>query len=912
MSETISSNNKKRIVIIGNSPLPFENAIKNYAHGARTWHFAKSAKDANCDVMIIGYQIPNSYKENPPEIKFDQVNGIDYYSVAGQIFENKDWMKEKISQFNPDCIIGVNTFPTSIAAQLKLEIPFWGDLNGSVMAEAQIKAYVHDDDLFLYHYFDMESKALSRADIFSVVSEAQGFSLIGELAIWGRLNKNTMGYRFVRVIPNAGENTEFKHTKNVIRGNLANESDFVVLSSGGYNTWADVDTLFQGLEKAMALNPKIVFVSTGGQIDGHDEVTYPHFEDLIRSSRFKDRFHLCGWVPNEDLPNYYLEADLAINSDKFCYEAILGARTRILDWLRVPLTFVSTPLSEVTNYLIQNKLAFGFKQGDSDDLAEKLVSISSNNKELQNIKDRLRKIFDEEFTSQHIFREFVDWIKNPQFAPDYGKVVNLISKGKNNFHEGNTESVSRISRFAISKWPVVYSFLKFLHLGKYDENVKRFGINLFVRKKPLIYRADFLQVDIPEIIQGNKYLIPVVVKNIGKVTWKNHKETVNAVNISYVWKDKDGDTIIKTEERTPLPESVKPGKKIKLDVLVTSPPNTGEYILQVDLVKEREFWFSDVNSKPFTSLVNVKKKIKANDLVFPKASVIVVSYNSEKYISKCIESLLDTNYPNFEIIVVDNGSSDKSLEVLKKYQDKIKLIESKKNLGFAGGNNLGIKNSDGKIIVLINPDAYVTPNSIQEMVIPFLTDDKIMITGPKILYPGTTKIQSAGGILYKNGLSRHIGYGEQDNHQYDLPRTVDYVTGAAMAIKKELFKMTGLFDTIYNPAYYEETEKCFLARKLGYKVVYSPKSTVYHYESTTHAVGSKPYLRLFHTNRYKFIYKNFGIRSILFEFIPFELGWFFVYCPPSAKGLVIKSHLKAVFSPGVVFKKNFLENKSTV
>jgi len=282
------------------------------------------------------------------------------------------------------------------------------------MAEAQTKAYVYDDDKYLDHFFKMESKVLTRADIFSTVSESQGFSLIGELGIWGRLNKNTMGYRFVKVIPNTVETKQFKHTKKVIRGKLAKENDFVVLNTGGYNTWTDVDTLFHGLEKAMGKIPNLVFVSTGGEIFGHDELTYEHFKELISSSKFKERFHLCGWVPNSDLPSFYFEADLGINSDKFSYEALLGSRTRILDWMRVPLTFISTPLSEITKYLIQNNLAFGFKQGDSDDLAEKLVWISSNKEKLEETKANLKKIVSEEFTSQSIFLEFKEWIKNPQ------------------------------------------------------------------------------------------------------------------------------------------------------------------------------------------------------------------------------------------------------------------------------------------------------------------------------------------------------------------------------------------------------------------------------------------------------------------------------------------------------------------
>ena len=193
---------RKKVVILGHSPLPTENTKKNFAPGTRTWHFAYSAKDASCDVLVIGSRIPHSYESDISEIKFEKIQDIQYYSVTEKIFSDLEWMKNIITKFQPDCIVGVNTFPASVISDLNLEIPFWADLNGSVMVEAQAKAHLYNDDSYLSHFLKMESKILKRADVFSVVSEAQGFSVIGELGIWGRLNKNTMGYRFIRVIFN--------------------------------------------------------------------------------------------------------------------------------------------------------------------------------------------------------------------------------------------------------------------------------------------------------------------------------------------------------------------------------------------------------------------------------------------------------------------------------------------------------------------------------------------------------------------------------------------------------------------------------------------------------------------------------------------------------------------------------------
>jgi len=294
---------------------------------------------------------------------------------------------------------------------------------------------------------------------------------------------------------------------------------------------------------------------------------------------------------------------------------------------------------------------------------------------------------------------------------------------------------------------------------------------------------------------------------------------------------------------------------------------------------------------------NDKKK------TLPFISVIVVSFNSEKYISHCIESILQSDYPNFEIIVVDNNSTDNSVFEIKKYQNKIKLILNKSNVGFAVGNNIGIKKSKGEILVLINPDAYVKKDSISKLVEPILDDEKVIISGSKILYPESNIIQSAGGIIQKNGLTNHFGYKEVDNAQQDFQKEVDYVTGAAMAIKRKLFELTGLFDPCYYPAYYEEAEKCTQARKLNFKVIYAPESTVYHHESTTLVALSRPFLKTFHKSRFKFIYRNFGAKDYFSKFIPSELQWFLKHCPQNEKNLVMVSHLQAIFSERVLFKK---------
>jgi len=454
---------------------------------------------------------------------------------------------------------------------------------------------------------------------------------------------------------------------------------------------------------------------------------------------------------------------------------------------------------------------------------------------------------------------------------------------------------------AIAAWPFISDVLRKIGLKKYEMSVKQFGIDRVFPETFKKFKVKFLDIKIPSMRQNEKYFVPVRLKNIGESLWQTPDQSLNSVNFSFRWKDKNGNIITQKEQRTPLSHSVKPGQEILIDAIISVPENTGELSLLIDLVKENEFWFSELNNEldPITLSVNVKKKETKQ---FPKVSVIIVTYNSEKYIKECLDSIFQTDYPSLEIIVIDNASVDNTKNIVNNYGNKIKFIESKTNLGFAGGNNLGIKNSSGNILFFINPDAYVTKSSIKELVKPFLNDDKIMITGPKIYYPNTKKIQSAGGILGKNGLPLHIGYGQEDNPQFNFPRGVDYVTGAAIAIHRKFFEISGLFNTIYHPAYYEETEKCVRARKLGYKVFYIPSSIVYHYESTTLTALSEKYLKPFHTSRFRFIYRNFGFLEYL-QFIGNELKWFFAHCGKKERSIVIKAHLKSMFNPNVRYRK---------
>ena len=391
--------------------------------------------------------------------------GFEYNVLKKDDFENVELISEIFARFKPDCIVGCTFYPSNIASRLiyylksknkdnayDMEagdperrgevnsknwnrgsgstdsvqningVPFWADLFGHVMAEAQARAYIDDDDECLFHYWNSEYNIISNADIFSCVSSRQQYALIGELGTVGRLNKYTSGYDFTNIIPCGLPLEEYKHTKKVIRGrDSIKKDDFVVLWTGGYNTWTDVDTLFKGMILAMEKNSKIKFVSTGGEIPEQDLKTYPRFLSMINSSPYKDRFVMKGWVAGEDVPNYYLEADVGINIDKDIYEVRLGSKNRILDWFRAGLCVLSSNVCELTDIIEKEKIGYTFKPYDSNDFSAKLIYLANHPDEVKKTAIAGKKYGPLNFNFNKTTEKLQKWVESPTFSPDRGK-----------------------------------------------------------------------------------------------------------------------------------------------------------------------------------------------------------------------------------------------------------------------------------------------------------------------------------------------------------------------------------------------------------------------------------------------------------------------------------------------------------
>ena len=216
----------------------------------------------------------------------------------------------------------------------------------------------------------------------------------------------------------------------------------------------------------------------------------------------------------------------------------------------------------------------------------------------------------------------------------------------------------------------------------------------------------------------------------------------------------------------------------------------------------------------------------------PLVYIILINYNGYKDTIECIKSLREIHYKNYKIIIVDNASTNNSISYLNQSLEDCIIIESKDNLGFAGGNNLGIEyalNNEADYIMLLNNDTVVEAHFLENMLNKFTEGNKVGIVGCKIMYfPKNNIIWYGGGYIdWFKFIGEHYGMREIDKGQCDEEKEIDFMTGCCMLIKKEVFQKTGFLSKDYF-MYFEDVDFCVKVRDAGYKILYNPKAIIYH------------------------------------------------------------------------------------
>jgi len=280
----------------------------------------------------------------------------------------------------------------------------------------------------------------------------------------------------------------------------------------------------------------------------------------------------------------------------------------------------------------------------------------------------------------------------------------------------------------------------------------------------------------------------------------------------------------------------------------------------------------------------------------PLVSIISVNYNQAQVTCEMIASLQKVTYPAVEIIVVDNASPTDDPSVIKQKYPYVNLIRSESNLGFAGGNNLGIKEARGKYLLFLNNDTEVEPEFIQSLVQLFEQNPQAGIASPKIIYFGTDNIiQYAGskGINNWTGRSITVGALEQDKGQHNQSFQTELADGAAMMVPRRVVEQVGLMPEIFF-LYYEELDWCEMIKRAGFTCHYVAESTIYHKESIS--VGKASVLKTYYMNRNRLLFIKRNTKGL--AFVTSSLIFLTAAVPKKALTFVLHKewkHLRALF-----------------
>lgn len=278
----------------------------------------------------------------------------------------------------------------------------------------------------------------------------------------------------------------------------------------------------------------------------------------------------------------------------------------------------------------------------------------------------------------------------------------------------------------------------------------------------------------------------------------------------------------------------------------------------------------------------------------PLVSIVSVNYDQPDITCEMLDSLRKVTYPNFETLIVDNASPSTSPFPIKEKYPEVELIISDKNLGFAGGNNIAIKQVKGDYVLLLNNDTEVKPDFLDSLVALMESDKKIGIASSKILYfyeDNTIQYAGASPINPITSRGRHYGYKEVDNGQFNEVTETCYPHGACMLIRKSVLEEIGLLYEGYF-LYYEELDFAERVKRAGYKIYYQPNSSILHKESIS--TGKNSPLKTYYMNRNRLLFLRRNSKG--FTFLLAMIYFFVISLPKNTiKYLFNKEHLSSLY-----------------
>jgi len=410
-----------KIFLIANNPPHIEKTNKIEAAQYRSWQFLAPLINGGHEIYLCAKQSPKLCI-TPPHI--DLPDSVIYHPIQ---FEKTGWRKELQSahdNFDPDCIVAVNFDNCLYSTKLHSSKPLWMDIYGDYLTIIQASCFRARSNRGIPTVISFYKQILKTGDIFSVCSSPQRHMLVGELAVTGRLRRETFGYEFTRVILpgslslNVDVVRKKYQNKNFLSKFGITDTDFVVLWCGGYNTWTDVKTLFAALELAMENEPRIHYLSIGANSYNAVDNVYLQFLSMIEKSSFRERFHMLGWLPWEEISGYYYASDVGINIDSIHYETIYGTRTRLVEMIAYGLPVISSLGSELSYLILDSNAGLAFQAGDWKEFGKKILFLSMDLDLYRQFSNNALACAQDIFSFSSTTKPLIDWVKAPIIAPD--------------------------------------------------------------------------------------------------------------------------------------------------------------------------------------------------------------------------------------------------------------------------------------------------------------------------------------------------------------------------------------------------------------------------------------------------------------------------------------------------------------
>jgi GT2 family glycosyltransferase len=283
--------------------------------------------------------------------------------------------------------------------------------------------------------------------------------------------------------------------------------------------------------------------------------------------------------------------------------------------------------------------------------------------------------------------------------------------------------------------------------------------------------------------------------------------------------------------------------------------------------------------------------------VQPLVSIITINFNQAGLTCEFLRSLKNLTYPNYEVIVIDNASDENPEKKIKEEFPSVRFYRTIKNLGFTGGNNLGLKLAKGEYYFIVNNDTEITDARLLEKLLePFNTDQSVGMVSPKIRYfdhPSVIQFAGYNKINSFTGRNSQVGDREEDKGQHDMPGYTNYAHGAAMMVSKKVVDTIGIF-TDHFFLCYEELDWSAQSVQHGFKIYYQSSALVMHKESMS--IGKTSPLKVYYNNRNRVMFMRRNTK-------PFELACFVFY-------LILLTIPKNIFT--FLFKRQFQHLKAFV